>query len=453
MAQDATTAGLEALGVEDEKVKNVAGIATGFGVGAATDIGVTTALKTGSAALGAKAGLASLAPMAAAGLAGAAAGEYAVKPLASIEYKFPWEKKAKSTIDRTAEVVGMTPVGMAVNALTTGDAFAGFRSLSEKPKGVAGGDPTINARNAAEEAEEEAEKKRKEQERQARIQARAAQIRKERGLSEMKELNPIVHKFLEEKYQNNLNEFVGPLIRQILRGTERAASNIVDDALKAAAKDTETAIQTTGIVGDSAQAVKAVDDAAILAKNAAETTDSAMNTATALQTVDDAAEIIDDTLRVTDDAKQAAKTKELEVVDDAAKQRKAIQVSDDAARASRVVDDAVKGSALKVIDDAAKVSDDALKVTDDAAKVTDDALKVTDDAAKVTDDAVKTPKKGGGVRRFGQFLRQGMRYFPGGKDSYLPGYSMPDNSSFSNNINVGLRQKGLGQYSVASMIA
>jgi hypothetical protein len=179
-ADYATQKALEAAGVENQMVKSTAGTAANVGVGMATELGLGALAggAGGKAAIGTA--LRALPGYAVAGALGNLAGEYAVKPLASIEYKLPGEKgNAKSTIDRLGEVLYQyDPTVKTVTNLIAGNKLtAGMGSLNTKPTGVAGGDAAKIAQNQKEEEEERLATEKKAAERSARIAAKVAQFK------------------------------------------------------------------------------------------------------------------------------------------------------------------------------------------------------------------------------------------------------------------------------------
>jgi hypothetical protein len=142
---------------------------------------VDTAIGQGVRALGTRAGLAAVGGSALeGGLVGLAAygGYKAGEALSGAELPFQGEGKHATVADAMGKgiyYVARSPF----NWIAGNKTGAGTSDLNEKPTGVAGGDPTINAKNAAEDEEED----RKNKERAAWIAQRAKELQ---GQSENK---------------------------------------------------------------------------------------------------------------------------------------------------------------------------------------------------------------------------------------------------------------------------
>ena len=160
----ATRAALSGVGVENEHTQDLTAAFTSGAAGGAADVAATTALGGAGIKASLATGLRAATPIGLATVAGTALGKYVVKPLADIAYKLPGEKgNAKSTIDRYGEgMYNASPIVRGITNLIAGNKLtAGSGDLNEKPKGVAGGDPTLKARWDAEDAAEEQEKQNK----------------------------------------------------------------------------------------------------------------------------------------------------------------------------------------------------------------------------------------------------------------------------------------------------
>jgi hypothetical protein len=160
----ATRAALSGVGVENEHAQDLTAAFTSGAAGGAADVAATTALGGAGIKASLATGLRAATPIGLATVAGTALGKYVVKPLADIAYKLPGEKgNAKSTIDRYGEgMYNASPIVRGITNLIAGNKLtAGSGDLNEKPKGVAGGDPTLKARWDAEDAAEEQEKQNK----------------------------------------------------------------------------------------------------------------------------------------------------------------------------------------------------------------------------------------------------------------------------------------------------
>ena len=160
----ATRTALSAAGVENEEAHDLTAAFTSGAAGGAADVAATSALSGAGMGSSIAAGLRAATPIGLATVAGTALGKYVVKPLADITYKLPGEKgNAKSTIDRYGEgMYNASPIVRGITNLIAGNKLtAGSGDLNEKPKGVAGGDPTLKAKWDAEEAAEQQEKEAK----------------------------------------------------------------------------------------------------------------------------------------------------------------------------------------------------------------------------------------------------------------------------------------------------
>ncbi len=435
LAADATSKALEAAGVENEVVHNLAGAATGVGIGGATDIAVTGMLagKGAAASLGA-AGSAIL-PLAAAGAAGAAIGEYGIKPIATAEFKNPVTGKKTSVANELGNVMLKTPLGMAYSAWETGDPFVGWKTdPTEKPKGVAGGDPTINAKLAAEEAEEEKDKAAKQEafekmrsERRAKmraeLQARNAQA------SAPKPQNAVVEQILKTRYENELNEYFGAAIRGAYRGGRMG----VGSGWKAAKAAKEADVPTTVVKTADETTPQVVQD--ILNPPATNP----------LAVVDDAAK--SKPLAVADDA---AKSKPLAVADDAAKS-KPLAVADDAAKSKPITkpkDDGITQPITKPKDDGitqpiTKPKDDG--ITQPITKPKDDGLGKPKEETKAKPKAESEMKTGKTVSRI---LRHVFPFGPGAAESSKTAEDYYDPRALrSASADLGLTRQRLGTMS------
>lgn len=159
---------MDVAGVENQVARDIAGEAAG-GAGFGTAAAATgTALKGGGLiglkAAGAAAGVGALTGLAAYG--GYKAGE----AISNIEVD---KKTGKQVSDVLGSIAYKTPmVKMATNLIAGNKLLADTADLYEKPKGVAGGDPTKISQNIAGEEEEEAQKKAEMEERIARAASR-----------------------------------------------------------------------------------------------------------------------------------------------------------------------------------------------------------------------------------------------------------------------------------------
>ena len=409
LAADATSKALEAAGVENEVVHNLAGAATGVGIGGATDIAVTGMLagKGAAASLGA-AGSAIL-PLAAAGAAGAAIGEYGIKPIATAEFKNPVTGKKTSVANELGNVMLKTPLGMAYSAWETGDPFVGWKTdPTEKPKGVAGGDPTINAKLAAEESEEEKNKAARQEAFEKMRSERRAKMRAELQSRNAqapapKPQNAVVEQILKTRYENELNEYY---FGSAIRGAYRGGRMGVGSGSKAA---------------KAAKAAKEADVPTTVVKTADETTP-----------------------QVVQDILNPPATNPLAVVDDAAKS-KPLAVADDAAKPkviTKVTDDAVPQPITKVIDDG--VPQSITKVTDDGLpKPKEDDIKKSITKPKPKDEGeMKTGKT------VSKILRHVFPFGPGAAESSKTAEDYYDPRALrSASADLGLTRQRLGTMS------
>jgi hypothetical protein len=136
-ATDETTrAGLEALGVKNQDVLDIAGTAANVGIGGATEVALSSYLGGAGAGTALGLGAGAILPLAAAGAIGTVAGK-TIEKGADIPYKIPViddpNKNARSTLDRLGNLfysepntaldmaLGIRPLTRAINNLIAGN--------------------------------------------------------------------------------------------------------------------------------------------------------------------------------------------------------------------------------------------------------------------------------------------------------------------------------------------